>query len=964
MILMVLLSAAAASAQESAGMIVGRVTDKANGKPLSFANVLVVGTHIGAMTRDDGSYEIHFVPPGTYSVKTSYLGYEAVTKDNIVITAGATVTADFSLKETVATQTDEVLVTAERPLVDVQLASTTRSLTSEDISRLTAEPALASVIEQQAGVTKDNDEIHIRGGRSDEVLFVVDGVKMKDVLSGETALQNLSARSVAELNVITGGYDAKYGQALSGVIEAKLKEGTPDFHGYLSYTTDRTPFSDNYNTDIMNFQVQGPNLLFTKVLPALGIRRPGNATFFLDLSTDLSDGYLPGENGVGDDYWKKLYELDEVKRPREYGYRPDAQSLAEEYLKPLLQDTNQGRLHPFYHDSFMGRDYTYGSFFVPRAENDWRLSFKTAWQPFANHKFNLSVTKAISFDQGFSQSDIGDVTRNTSNYPWAWARRLNHYTTSARDWNTMALSWTQSLGKNAFHTLRFTRSFSGTNSSVNGKLWGDYVPGDDSQLQPFGLDLPFFYDSGDAPDWRDRFVTLWSANWDWAYNRPPRHQYRWGLEAQYEDVQYLSIKYPWDEDPDGLGSEHDLFHVYPNTGALYAQDRLEYEGFIANLGLRYDYWFPGALVERYFEDTNRVTVTPELRKDWYADTSELFGHRMKGRISPRLSISHPITENSNLFFNYGHFTQRPTYFYVYAKTSAISSESFPRIGNPNLNPEVAVQYEVGARHQFRKDAAVNVTLFYKDIYDYPTSVTVTIENDTGTARRSNFFLYRNVDYARSRGFEIEVRKRRLRFLSGSVSYSYSLATGKSSDPNLLKVVQAAGGDARETDLEEVFMWWNRPHKLTVSADYRVDRRSGRPKLLGVRMPDNWGLNFYYLIRTGKAYTPVNPVGLPTGKSYSKNGPFDSSLNFTLTKSLKLGGRELELTLQGWNMLNHKTVTVSGLDTQTGRPRQLGYGGMSGPWSSDRGYLYDVFSAHDPSNFERMRTMRLGIGYEF
>ena len=141
-----------------------------------------------------------------------------------------------------------------------------------------------------------------------------------------------------------------------------------------------------------------------------------------------------------------------------------------------------------------------------------------------------------------------------------------------------------------------------------------------------------------------------------------------------------------------------------------------------NIGIRADYWFLGREAEaahRRHRPTR--TSTPETREEFYEETHSFFGRRYKLKLSPRVIVAHPITENSSFFFNYGEFTQIPSYRYVYSKLTSISSESFPLLGNPNLNPQVSVNYEVGAKHQFLPTAAANVTFFVKDIYDYPTA---------------------------------------------------------------------------------------------------------------------------------------------------------------------------------------------------------------------------------------------------
>ena len=277
-----------------------------------------------------------------------------------------------------------------------------------------------------------------------------------------------------------------------------------------------------------------------------------------------------------------------------------------------------------------------------------------------------------------------------------------------------------------------------------------------------------------------------------------------------------------------------------------------------------------------------------------------------------------------MFFNYGHFSQRPAYFYVYAKSSSQSSEEFPRIGNPNLDPEVSVQYELGAGHQFSDDKAIKVSVYNKDIYDYPASTTIVL-SERGT-RRSDFTVYRNLDYARSRGIEVELRKRRSDRASWAASYTFSNAKGKSSDPNNLTLIRESGGDARETSLDEEFMWWNRPHKLTAWFNYNIAKGDEDAHLWKLPLPDNLRFNAYFLIQSGRAYTPEDLSGAQIGVAYSKNGPFDSSLNATLVKGFEVGGRKFELTIQGWNLLNRRNAIE--VDPVTGKRFTPGEGALS------------------------------------
>jgi hypothetical protein len=311
--------------------------------------------------------------------------------------------------------------------------------------------------------------------------------------------------------------------------------------------------------------------------------------------------------------------------------------------------------------------------------------------------------------------------------------------------------------------------------------------------------------TGDDNTWQDRRTATTALTWD-ITKRFHRNEVEFGFEHQWQSVQYVTIEDPWEPDESGLGGTHDLWTVHPWVGTLYARDQLDYEGFSANIGLRADYWFLGREAETAMaslQDT--INITPETRAAFFNETHSFFGRRYKVRYSPRIIISHPISENSSFFFNYVKFTQNPSYRYVYSKINSVSSESFPLLGNLNLNPQVSINYEVGGRNQFSTVAAANATFFMKDIYDYPVS---TLFTRTQGADLVPVLVYLNGHYARSLGFEVELEKRRGNsYWSGKVSYTYQQTRGKSSNPNEAKVAQQGDFSAAETRLSETYVSW-------------------------------------------------------------------------------------------------------------------------------------------------------------
>ncbi|MGQ9603523.1 MAG: TonB-dependent receptor [bacterium] len=902
----------AESVLASPGNISGKVFDAKTREPLPFANVVIVGTPFGAMSMEDGSFFIRNVPEGIYLLRTTYMGYEPEEKSEIVVKPFSTTMVEFKLFRTVLKATDEILVTAERPMVEVDVPSTVRSVRQEELKEMPI-VNVQDVVSLQAGVVRSDDEIHIRGGRTDETLYIIDGVKMKDLVSGKSSLTEISARSVAEMDVITGGYSAEFGQALSGVVDIKLREGGDKTSGYIDYTFDHLPFGfslNGFKTDNIEIGIDGPEPLTSRLLRSIGVDFPGQLTYYLGLSARFTDTHLPSIKDI----------------PRANG------------------------LNSSYEDNFLGKRIVYKGM-APRADNKWQLFGKLVWRPSSNNKLSLSFTKTLSIDQGYTRYDPYDVTREFSGYQHEWSRHLDSALVYTEDANSLVLTWNNIVSENSFHVLRLSRFFNCIHADVAGKHWHDYTEPDDISILGEN-DTPYFIETGNADLWHDRFVETYSVSWDLTRRIPPHHQLKTGVNLSLENVQYILIRRPWVYDPDSLGEFHDIFRIYPSTGAFYVQDKIDFQGLIGNIGLRYDFWFPGKQVEDAVRDTTCLAITPTTRQGFYRDTHEIFGRRFKGHLSPRIAISHPITDRDNLFFNYGHFSQIPSYIWIFSKLSSVSSERFPLVGNPNLNPEISVQYEIGARHQFTETIAADVTLFYKDIYDYPTS---TRFEKPGVGE---MFIYRNMDYARSRGIEVEVKMKRKSLVGGSITYTYSIATGKSSDPNTLKLIQEQGGDvgAREASLAEEYLYWNRPHKLNINVELMAVRGQ-KIEILGVKLPSDWTVNLQWLIQSGKAYTRQRD-GEEIGKRYSKNGPYDNIIDLKINKYFQYGGVKLKTYLQIDNLLNWKQVRR--IDPETGKAPRPGVGTYK--YQGNSPYVINMLS--DPSIYGPPRKAQIGIGFEW
>ncbi len=279
---MVLLSSQVMS--QTAGKMAGRVTDE-NGQPLIGATVIIEGTNKGAVTDYDGYYAVLNMRAGSYSAEFRYTGFQSKKIESISISTDQTTKIDVVLQST-SFITETVVVTADKPLVEFNQTSSVVNVSKEEIDLLPVQD-LGQIVNLQAGVVDG----HFRGGRLGEVQYQVDGVSINNPFNNSSTLL-LDKSVLQEVQVISGTFDAKYGQAMSGVVNAVLRTGSDkfeysgEFYGGSYYTTDtdRYPNVDKLRPlGIQNYQLtlSGPTYL-------------PQTTFLISGRRYAGDGYLYG----------------------------------------------------------------------------------------------------------------------------------------------------------------------------------------------------------------------------------------------------------------------------------------------------------------------------------------------------------------------------------------------------------------------------------------------------------------------------------------------------------------------------------------------------------------------------------------------------------------------------------------------------------------------------------------------
>ncbi|HIB58749.1 MAG TPA: TonB-dependent receptor [Candidatus Marinimicrobia bacterium] len=893
--------------------IQGTVRDFKTGNPLPGVNVIIKGTYYGAATGSDGNYLITSISPGSYDIEISMVGYKILLKTGVKVEAGAAVTENFDLEQTVLMLGEEVVVIGKKPLFDVDETATLTRISSDDIQNKIVN-SVEDILSEQIGVTTVDNEIHIRGGRIDESLFIIDGLSIKDPLSGYGGNLFINAESIDNLEIITGGYNAEYGQAMSGVINIRLKEGRDKYEGSFKYASDNWGFSQDsyshYNTDHLEFNLGGPSTLFELLPKALGFDLPGKFSFFANAYGKGSDTHLPIAANV-------------------YPHR--------NWSLPGFSDTQT--------EEFL-------DLITPREENDWHLLYKLTWGVTPQKKLSASYDFSLNVNQGFFMPRAFSSTY----YPYRYQEILDQYNTITRESRLLNVNWVHTLNPQTFYEVTMGRFLTMEHSAVQDLHWSEYLQRLD--LEPINytiqdldgnVDITLgdeFYDTGVSSEWYDISSDNYRLDMDWTHQTQSRQKMKAGIEITYTEMQVLDIDEPWTGET-GLGSNYDAYRAQTTFGAFYIQDRIVFEGMTINLGLRYDFWFPGKYVENAIADSSIVVITDAARQIFMDETFEFFGYRGKGRISPRVGISHPVTDNDVLYFYYGHFSQLPTFQYVYAKLTSSSPTTYQVFGNPNLDPKTTVQYELGIKHRFSEDQVLEMKAYWKDMFDYETSQSIRPSNPKYS--HMSFLMYLNADYARSRGVEIILKSRLLKNFYADVNFNYSIATGKSSNPNDNLLVES--GQIREKPLNEIYLRWDKPFQIFANLSYNH--------------PTGLGASLRLEYETGRRYTRAivdnireeNDVEYYQG-IYEDEKPYfyiskepTTNTDLKLYKRFELGRLSYRLFLDIQNLWDQRIARR--INPFTGN----GYNpGEIIPYSM----IDDPNPNYDPSRFLRPRTIELGL----
>ena len=956
LIALLVLALSTASLAGITGKITGKVTDKQTGAPLLGTNILIEGTSLGAVSDVDGLYVITNVMPGTYSVKFRMMGYSPTTITEVIVYSDRIAKVDCGLKSTVI-QGEEVIITATREPIEFDRTSSAAYVRQEEIEALPVQ-SLSEIIQLQAGVVTDaGGGLHFRGGRTREVAYMIDGVTVTNSFSqgggSNVAVEN---NFIKELQVITGTFNAEYGQAQSGVINVVTK--VPDDKYKVSmdllsggYYASNKPMYIGLNSydplseKELKFSLSGP-LPFPKSIGKLG--------FYLNGRLVKNNGYLNGERRYRpEDGW----EIEVFREWYEATYDPP-----DPLVIPIPDSLHTGD------NKIVSIDW----------DKRYNINTKLVYQP--GSSITLSYNLFLSNAKGKSYS-----------HSWRFCPDGLPYWFD--DATTHMLVFTHAPAQNLFYNLRYSyqanhsKSYTFENANdpryqiaaVNawdpGKITGFDYGGINSWDRRF-QDRTMHLVNGDITWQINKVIEVKSGfeakTYDLHYKNAPLRevtgheivQYPYtsneirGWEIPYSTFLKATRNYPFgniqlrETSPDSI-TDH-LFYVdynrYPEEGSGYVQTKLNLNEIILNAGMRLDVFRPK---DRYCPDYSKVY--PEfVGADIYYTRAKL-----KYQLSPRFGLSFPISDRGAMRLSYGHFFQAPSFEKMYQNPVLPHYNQFSimntSIGNPNLRPEKTVQYEVGLQQELADGLGLELSVFYKDIRDLLGLEILTLSNAT------TFYRYINKEYGNAAGVTFALNQNSFQGkLNTSVDYTYMVAKGTASSAEAVRDVAILSGSGRGAYTLATrridFLGWDQTHSLNAAVSLRPQ------KDLYVSLIGQLG--------TGLPYSPstLDPnIEIPGGWwDNSGRKPLQWNIDMKVFKGVQLFGYKFGAFMNVYNVLNH--LNENGVHSITGRAGPDAY---LPEIARKRYYRLEEVGEftrdeadYDPTDYSRPRLIQFGLSLEF
>lgn len=896
------------------GKISGTISDSKTGEPLIGVNIIVEGTSLGAATDVDGFYVILNVPPGTYDLKASYIGFAPQTIKNLRVNIGQTSEANFRLSDQ-SIQTDIVVVVATTPVVQRDVASSGANLNAEEIRNLPV-VSVASVVGLQAGVEGGT----IRGGSGDEVVYEVNGISMRDGRDN-SSYNNLSMTSVQQIRVQSGGFTADVGDVRSGLIEVVTKEG--DRHKYsVSFQGQFSPAANKF----FGASVNDPT------------------SYYVRPYVDDAVAWTGTNNGAWTEYEKRQYpEFQGWNAFSEGTLQNDDPNddLTPEAAQRLFLwqyrktfdieepdydvDLSVGGPVPFVSEALGGL-----RFLASYKQNQTMLLVPLSTPDYSDYNASLKLTSDLSkgmklMVEGHYGSQAGTSTSTTGTTgifesDWSLADRVDYgnytnavlfsdayFTPTKVTRSSIAAKFTHAVSSKTFYEVIF--------SNFNSKY--DTNPGDArdlSQKYLFGNgyyvdEAPFGYYQGASnvlnganilmgsvySQGRDSSkVSLYNLKFDYTSQLDKSNNIKAGFMFRLSD---FNTNYGLVSELYSTNNRQYKWDTKPFVLAGYVQDKLEFEEMVATVGVRVEYSDPNSEWYQYSTYDPALTASSSANRD-----NLLVKERITPQLTfmPRIGIAFPITVDSKLFLNYGHFQALPTPNNLYLITEDTNGRILS-FANPYAKLEKTITYEVGYEHSLLDSYLLRITGYYKDITNESRDIQY-----IGSDPAVNYSKTEPVQYRDIRGFEIQINKNRGDWVTGFVNYNYMVTSlgkfgwGKyfESGPSQADYINTDG---------QTWFQQDKPMPRPIAranVDFFTPNEYGN--LLG-----NWRFNILSVWKAGSYTSWTGDASLSAKTTNNLQWLDYYNTDIRLSKGLDFGSFDIQFYVQINNVFNVKVLSSTG-----------------------------------------------------
>lgn len=894
------------------GKIVGYITDT-SGEPLPGVNIIIMGTNQGTATAADGYYQILNVKPGTYTLRASYIGFSQMLIEDVEVNIDLTTEVDIEMREETI-EGEEVTVVARQPVIKKDVASSQANISKENIDALPISSVTAAV-GLQAGV----QGLSVRGSGSDEVAFNLNGVTLRSERNN-SPFTGISLTSVQNVQVQTGGFSAEYGNLRSGLVNVTSKEGSRDRYTLDGIVRITPPQQKNVGQSIND-----PNSYWLRPYLDDDVAWTGTDNGAWDSYTQSSYPSFEGWNAfsqstLADDDPTNDLTPEAAQQAFLYQHRKDFAITEPDYEIDLTLGGPVPVISEQLGDLRFSSSFrqTQTMYMVPLSRDRYKQStFQTRLTSNVGQGMKLSIDGLYSRETGTGASQSGNpgffvspggIANSMESVSFIESRLYasDYWAPSEETTANVGFQFTHSLSNSTFYEIKVNNFFTSTSTNPGafrdttdvtsiGGVGFDQAPFGFFDETSFGLASGMRMGVGMSTSRDSSEVSVLTANFSITSQLDRVNQAKAGLEIvrTRSKVNYGSFDKVLPS-----GRTRSVWDTTPFRVAAYVQDKLEFRGMIANLGLRLTYSDPN--VEWY--DYDPYTDLFAAGNASALDTAATTDVDPQLVLQPRLGVSFPITEQSKLFFNYGHSVQLPDPENLYLVRIEPFTNTVTRIAAPGNKLPKTVQYELGYEHNIFNNYLIRLSGYYKDLSNQPIQVDY-IARDNSSYSVSRPFSYEDI-----RGFEFTLRKQRGRIFWGEINYTYSISSrGFFGTLNNYQNPFDQRSYERSTRDNDIFRPVPQPYaRLQL---YFQSPDGFGPEILGQRPLENWQFVPLVTWQAGSYLTYTGGGSIPgVVNNLQARDYWGTSLRITKNINLENGG-SLRFFADVSNVINRRNFSI-------------------------------------------------------